>query len=81
MATLTQAKCNAIARKLNTRPREHLGFQIPEECFVGYYNWSLHFKLDTKDAYSIDINVLDSNPQGQQIIIGNFEELKPYLFC
>lgn len=33
------------------------------------------------DAYNIDINVLDSNPQGQQIIIGNFEDLKPYLFC
>lgn len=32
------------------------------------------------DAYNIDINVLDSNPQGQQIIIRNFEELKPYLF-
>ena len=32
------------------------------------------------DAYNIDINVLDFNPQGQQIIIGDFEELKPYLF-
>ncbi|EOV0850561.1 helix-turn-helix transcriptional regulator [Vibrio parahaemolyticus] len=32
------------------------------------------------DAYNIDINVLDSNPKGQQIIVGNFEELKPYLF-
>ncbi len=32
------------------------------------------------DAYNIDINVLDSNPKSQQIIIGNFEELKPYLF-
>jgi len=32
------------------------------------------------DAYNIDINILDSNPQGQQIIIRNFEELKPYLF-
>ncbi|MDA0116886.1 helix-turn-helix transcriptional regulator [Vibrio sp. T11.5] len=31
------------------------------------------------DAYNIDINVLDSNPKGQQIIVGNFEELKPYL--
>ena len=31
------------------------------------------------DAYNIDINVLDSNPKGQQIIIGNFEDLKPYL--
>ncbi|TWD32572.1 putative DNA-binding transcriptional regulator YafY [Vibrio crassostreae] len=31
------------------------------------------------DAYKIDINVLDSNPKGQQIILGNFEELKPYL--
>ncbi|WP_373951117.1 helix-turn-helix transcriptional regulator [Vibrio pomeroyi] len=31
------------------------------------------------DAYNIDINVLNSNPKGQQIILGNFEELKPYL--
>ncbi len=31
------------------------------------------------DAYNIDINVLDSNPKGQQIIVGNFEELQPYL--
>ena len=31
------------------------------------------------NAYNIDINVLDSNPKGQQIIVGNFEELKPYL--
>ncbi|MCD6704764.1 IS30 family transposase, partial [Vibrio cholerae] len=37
MATLTQAKCNAIAHKLNSRPRARLGFQTPEECFVGYY--------------------------------------------
>ncbi|OPH55676.1 helix-turn-helix transcriptional regulator [Vibrio campbellii] len=32
------------------------------------------------DTYNIDINVLDSNPKGQQIIVRNFEELKPYLF-
>lgn len=31
------------------------------------------------DTYNIDINVLDSNPKGQQIIVGNFEELKQYL--
>ncbi|OOF10018.1 MULTISPECIES: helix-turn-helix transcriptional regulator [unclassified Salinivibrio] len=31
------------------------------------------------DTYNIDISVLDSNPKGQQIIVGNFEELKPYL--
>ncbi|WP_102291957.1 helix-turn-helix transcriptional regulator [Vibrio cyclitrophicus] len=31
------------------------------------------------DAYNIDINVLHSNPKGQQIILGNFEELRPYL--
>ncbi|KPL95160.1 MULTISPECIES: helix-turn-helix transcriptional regulator [Vibrio] len=31
------------------------------------------------DAYNIDINVLNSNPKGQQIILGNFEELKPHL--
>ncbi|MFA0039724.1 WYL domain-containing protein [Vibrio sp. 10N.261.52.A1] len=31
------------------------------------------------DTYNIDISVLDSNPKGQQVIVGNFEELKPYL--
>ena len=31
------------------------------------------------DAYNIDINMLNSNPKGQQIILGNFEELRPYL--
>lgn len=31
------------------------------------------------DAYNIDINVLNSNPKGQQVILGNFEELRPYL--
>ncbi|HAS25231.1 MAG TPA: WYL domain-containing protein [Vibrio sp.] len=31
------------------------------------------------DTYNIDINVLNSNPKGQQIILGNFEELRPYL--
>ncbi|UGA53696.1 helix-turn-helix transcriptional regulator [Vibrio sp. VB16] len=31
------------------------------------------------DTYNIDINVLDSNPKGQQIIVMNFEEIKQYL--
>ena len=33
MAGLTQQQCNAIARKLNTRPRKRLGFRTPLECF------------------------------------------------
>ena len=33
MAGLTQLQCNAIARKLNTRPRKRLGFRTPLECF------------------------------------------------
>ncbi len=37
MAKLTQTRCNAIAKKLNTRPRKRLGFKTPEECFVEYY--------------------------------------------
>ncbi len=32
MTHITQHRCNAIARKLNTRPRERLGFRTPEEC-------------------------------------------------
>ena len=33
MAALTQHECNAIARKLNTRPRKRLGYKTPEECY------------------------------------------------
>ena len=33
MAGLTQRQCNAIAYKLNTRPRKRLGFRTPLECF------------------------------------------------
>lgn len=33
MAGLTQHQCNAIARKLNRRPRKRLGFKTPLECF------------------------------------------------
>jgi IS30 family transposase len=33
MAGLTQQQCNAIARKLNARPRKRLGFRTPMECF------------------------------------------------
>ena len=33
MAGLTQHRCNAVARRLNTRPRKRLGFRTPLECF------------------------------------------------
>jgi IS30 family transposase len=33
MARLTQHQCNAIARKLNTRPRKRHGFKTPLECY------------------------------------------------
>jgi IS30 family transposase len=33
MAGLSQQQCNAIARKLNMRPRKRLGFRTPLECF------------------------------------------------
>ncbi|GEK12916.1 WYL domain-containing protein [Aliivibrio fischeri] len=51
----------------------------------GMKNGHLHITTNTAlvryvlDAYNIDINVLDSNPKGQQIILGNLEELRPYL--
>jgi IS30 family transposase len=34
MAHVTQAGCDAIAAKLNSRPRKRLGFRTPEECYV-----------------------------------------------
>ena len=33
MEVLSQRQCNAIARKLNTRPRKRLGFRTPLECY------------------------------------------------
>ncbi len=33
MAGLSQQQCNAIARKLNRRPRKRLGFRTPLECY------------------------------------------------
>jgi transposase, IS30 family len=33
MAGLSQHQCNAIALRLNTRPRKRLGFRTPLECF------------------------------------------------
>ena len=33
MAQLTQQDCDAIARRLNHRPRKRLGYRTPEECY------------------------------------------------
>lgn len=33
MASLSQDRCDAIARKLNSRPRKRLGYLTPEECY------------------------------------------------
>ena len=33
MAGLSQQQCNAIAHRLNTRPRKRLGFKTPLECY------------------------------------------------
>ena len=35
MKDLTQAKCNAIANKLNNRPRKRHGYRTPNELFLG----------------------------------------------
>ena len=33
-AHITQADCDRIAKRLNTRPRKRLGYRTPEECFL-----------------------------------------------
>lgn len=33
-ADVTQADCDAIAAKLNSRPRKRLGYRTPEECYA-----------------------------------------------
>ena len=34
MTHLSQADCDAIAAKLNYRPRKRLGYRTPEECYA-----------------------------------------------
>ena len=34
MSHVTQIDCDAIAAKLNSRPRKRLGYKTPEECYV-----------------------------------------------
>ncbi|MDY0341432.1 MAG: IS30 family transposase [Coriobacteriia bacterium] len=34
MTHVDQAECDAIAAKLNSRPRKRLGYKTPEECYV-----------------------------------------------
>jgi transposase, IS30 family len=33
-AHVTQIDCDAIAAKLNSRPRKRLGYKTPEECYA-----------------------------------------------
>ena len=35
MAYLTQQDCDAVAQRLNRRPRKRLGYRTPEECYDG----------------------------------------------
>lgn len=42
MVGLTQARCNAIANKLNNRPRKRLGYMTPNEVFNESSNVALH---------------------------------------
>ena len=48
MAHITQKDCDAIAAKLNRRPRKRLGYETPSEMFLFRWAWMLHFKVDTK---------------------------------
>lgn len=41
MATLTQTECNAIAQRLNDRPRKRLGYATPTEILAGLSRKSL----------------------------------------
>ena len=42
MKNLTQAQCNAIAKKLNDRPRKRHGYMTPNELFNKVSNVALH---------------------------------------
>ena len=45
MATVTQAYCDAIARRLNFRPRKRHDYKSPQEIYYGSHK-SLHFDIE-----------------------------------
>jgi hypothetical protein len=52
MKSLTQADCDRIAYRLNTRPRKRLGFKTPQELYYGKDS-SLHLLLEAKRIFLI----------------------------
>ena len=63
MTHLTQARCNAIARKLNTRPRERYGFSTPLERLDEIVETSTPLQ-DSKHLTERSHPLLDPPPQG-----------------
>jgi IS30 family transposase len=56
MKAITQADCDRIAYKLNTRPRKRLGFRTPHELY--YHTGSpLHFDLELKLLNNIVLSI------------------------
>jgi transposase, IS30 family len=58
MKHLTQRRCNAIASKLNDRPRKRNGFRTPLELL------SEHFTIALADAHSSTANLSSTDRQG-----------------
>lgn len=50
MAHLIQPECDAIARRLNTRPREPPDFLTPEPCYQLRKLSVLHFEVESKQS-------------------------------
>jgi IS30 family transposase len=70
MAQIDQADLEAIATKLNTRPRKRLGFRTPEECYVqaGWARASesaqvLRFKLEVRVAAGVALRARHARRQ------------------
>jgi hypothetical protein len=59
MAHVTQQQCDAIAKKLNVRPRKRFGSKTPEEIYYGISVLLSHFKLDTRPQ-SVLAEIIDN---------------------
>jgi len=61
MKDVTQADCDCIAYRLNTRPRKRHGYKTPEELYYGK-DTALHLLLEPKSLFPYEFQIL-SIPQ------------------
>jgi IS30 family transposase len=74
MATVTQAYCDAIAHRLNSRPRKRHGYKSPYEIY--YRNKPLlHFDLELRITIVKELRPVNCNPGRANVMVTNIQSI------